>query len=93
MLGRNEAMMFAESEIKQIEEVLNSFSIIAKKMGIDIVTTGITLTTNKEAIELSYIGREGKKCQYYKKSIVMTWDNILNNIKADLFGELKRICQ
>lgn len=93
MLERNEALMFTETEVMKIEETLNNFSSIAKKMGVDIATTGITLTTNREAIELSYIGREGKKCQYYKKSVVKTWDDVLNNIKADLFGELKRMCQ
>lgn len=93
MLGRNEALMFTETEVKQIEEALNNFSNIAKKIGIDIITTGIILTTNREAIELNYIGRKGKQCKYYKKFVIKTWNDVLNNIKADLFGELKKICQ
>jgi len=92
VLERNEALMFTETEVAKIEEALNNFSIIATNMGIDIVTTGIKLTTDREVIELSYIGREGKRCQYYEKSVVKTWDDVLNNIEADLFGELKRMC-
>lgn len=92
MLGRNEAMMFSESEIGSIKELLSKFAAISKKMGIDL-STGIKITTDREAIEISYTIGSDKKCQYYKKSIALSWKSTICEIKADLFEELNRLCQ
>lgn len=92
MLGRNEALMFGAAEIEMIKESLNKFSVIAKKLGNEM-STEIKITTDKEAIEISYTIGTDRKCQYYKKSIAESWDDTMNEIKADLFEELNRLCQ
>lgn len=88
-MERNEALKFTEKDVKNIQEILNSFSLISEKMDITI-STGTNLTTDKEVIETYFILDDRKFWQTYKKSVACTWSNILNKIEADLFAQLRK---
>lgn len=90
MPGKNEAMMFSESDIIEIEQIMSKFADILKKMGL-IAEVGVSTTSDYEVVRTFYTILGEKKCNHYKKSIVCTWEETLNKIKADLFNELNRI--
>lgn len=90
MLERNKALKFSKDDINEIQKIQKTFTEIAMKMGVQ-VETGMQLTTNEERIELYYVLNGEKKCNFYGKNVVSTRLDLLNEIKAGLFGELNKI--
>jgi len=92
MLGKNEWLVFKTPEVEEIEKILSDFAEIVRKLGFE-VETGTKLTSDNEVIQLYYTVHGDKKCNYYRKTVVSTWKDLCNEVKADLFGEIKKFVQ
>ena len=83
-----DSLIFDDKEVEQIKVALTKFAAIANQMGYNISSTGLTLTSDRQVVEVHYVGECGKLCQYYSRTIKEEWIDLLNNIKADLFNAL-----
>lgn len=86
-LKRNEALKFTGTEIDQVMDIVEGFSAIGKSAGVHLPAQ-VSVSDDKETLTIRYICGIDHIDITFKKSIVMTAEEVLHEVKATLFDQL-----